>query len=216
MSTQRPLARAHMLRAIRTHTVRSSGRVSRRSLATPAHPPPAPKSVPPHSKDTQSYLRRLNERLPRFLRRYTTPLLGAPVTHVTSFLILHEITAIVPLFGLVAAFHYSAWMPDLRSESESGESSAFDQGVRRFGRWLGKKGWIEESDVKTVAEHEVTGITLREHAGVRLLLEFATAYAMTKALLPLRIAASAWATPWFARSVLTPTTNMARRLFSRN
>jgi hypothetical protein len=130
---------------------------------------------------------------------------------------LHEITAILPLFGLVAAFHYGAWMPDLSSDSDSGKSNAFDEGAKRFGRWLRKKGWVEESDISTVAEHEVTAHgAQKEQAGIRLVLEFATAYAITKALLPLRIAASVWATPWFARTILTPTTNAARRLFGKN
>lgn len=183
--------------------------LSRRNLSTP------PKHSTP--KDFRSRLRQFNDRLPRFLRTYTTPLLGAPVTHVTSFLILHEITAIVPLFGLVAAFHYGNWLPDLASES--GENNAFDEGAARFGRWLRKKGWVDESDVSVVAEHEVTasGATIgKERTGVRLVLEFATAYAITKALLPVRIAASAWATPWFARIILSPTTKAAKRLIGRS
>lgn len=139
------------------------------------------------------------------------------MTHVTSFLILHEITAIVPLFGLVAAFHYGNWMPELASGP--GENIAFDEGTARFGRWLRKKGWVDESDVSAVAEHEVTAsgaTTGKEWAGVRLVLEFATAYAITKALLPVRIAASAWATPWFARVILNPTTKVAKRLIGRS
>lgn len=202
MASPRPsvLRRQFRLQAACHHT-------PRRTLSSPA--PSAP-------KDSQSRLRRFNDRLPRFLRAYTTPLLGAPVTHVTSFLILHEITAVLPLFGLVAAFHYGAWMPDLTSGD--GEKNAFDEGAARFGRWLRKKGWVEESDVTTVAEHEVTGSDARgtERAGVRLVLEFATAYAITKALLPVRLAASVWATPWFARTILAPTTNIARRIFGKS
>ena len=134
------------------------------------------------------------------------------MTHITSFLILHEFTAVLPLFGLVGAFHYGNWMPDLTSST--GENNAFDEGAARFGRWLRKKGWVDEADVSTVADHEAIGLAPREkqRAGVRLVLEFATAYAITKALLPFRLAASAWATPWFARTVLAPTTRLARRL----
>ncbi|KAJ5108653.1 hypothetical protein N7456_005328 [Penicillium angulare] len=186
----------------------------RRNLSTPKASPTPPNPTP---KDLRSRLLRFNDRLPRFLRGYTTPLLGGPITHITSFLILHELTAIVPLFGLVAAFHYGNWMPDL--SSGSGEKNAFDEGAARFGRWLRKKGWVEESDVKDVADHEVTaseGYNARGRAGVRLVLEFATAYAITKALLPIRIAGSIWATPWFARAVVNPTTQVARRLFRRS
>jgi hypothetical protein len=99
--------------------------------------------------------------------------------------------------------------------SETGESNAFDEGAARFGRWLKKKGWVDEADVNTAAKHEATGENGVERAGVRLVLEFATAYAITKALLPARLAASVWATPWFARTVFTPTANLARRLFRR-
>lgn len=216
MTLRRPSTFPTVLRRVRAIALRQPGPVSRRTLSTPPSPSQAPKPAQASLKDSRSHLRRFNDRLPRFLRTYTTPLLGAPVTHVTSFLVLHEITAILPLFGLVAAFHYGAWMPDLSSDSESGKSNAFDEGAKRFGRWLRKKGWVEESDVNTVAGHEVTGAahsTDKERAGVRLVLEFATAYAITKALLPVRIVASVWATPWFARTILTPATNAARRLF---
>ncbi|KAJ5461503.1 uncharacterized protein N7458_003055 [Penicillium daleae] len=217
MTVRRPLTFPTVLRPVRANAVRQPGPLSRRTMSTPPNPSQAPRPAQANPKDSQSRLRRFNDRLPRFLRTYTTPLLGAPVTHVTSFLVLHEITAILPLFGLVAAFHYGAWMPDL--SSDSGESNAFDEGAKRFGRWLRKKGWVEESDVNTVAEHEVTGATYgaqKEQAGVRLVLEFATAYAITKALLPVRIAASVWATPWFARTILTPTTNVVKRIFSKS
>ncbi|KAJ5176822.1 uncharacterized protein N7482_002699 [Penicillium canariense] len=205
------------LRRVRANAVQQSGLLSRRTFSTPPNPSQAPRPAQASPKDSRSRIHRFNDRLPRFLRNYTKPLLGAPVTHVTSFLILHEITAVLPLFGLVAAFHSGAWMPDL--SSESGESNAFDEGAKRFGRWLRKKGWVEESDINTVAEHEFTGVgqaQQKEQAGVRLVLEFATAYAITKALLPVRIAASVWATPWFARAILAPTTNAARRLFGRS
>jgi hypothetical protein len=201
------------LRYLRLQTARNTRpHASRRTISTPS---PTQPSKPPRisPNDTRSRLRRFNDRLPRFLRTYTTSLFGSPVTHITSFLILHEITAILPLFGLAGAFHYGTWMPDLASQT--GETNAFDEGAARFGRWLKKKGWVDESDVNTVAEHETTGEKTVNRAGVRLVLEFATAYAITKALLPVRLAASVWATPWFARSIFTPTANLARRLFSR-
>ncbi|KAJ5462690.1 hypothetical protein N7475_007634 [Penicillium sp. IBT 31633x] len=203
-----------LLRYLRLQARKTTAHASRRTISTPSTPPKAPKPPQANLHDSRSRLRKFNDRLPRFLRAYTTPLFGAPVTHVTSFLILHELTAILPLFGLVGAFHYGAWMPDLASET--GETNAFDEGAARFGRWLKKKGWVDEADVNTVAEHETTGEQKTERAGVRLVLEFATAYAITKALLPARLAASVWATPWFARRVFTPTANLAKRLFGRS
>ncbi|KAE8355784.1 hypothetical protein BDV28DRAFT_128371 [Aspergillus coremiiformis] len=167
---------------------------------------PPPSSSPKDS--SSSRLRKLNDRLPPFLRAYTTLLLEASGTHVTSFLILHEITAVVSLVGLVAVFHYSNWLPDLTS------TNAFEERSQRFGRWLRKKGWIEEDvDVDAIRvdggvnSHDLVTqkqIAQSDKKGVRLVLEFATAYAVTKALLPLRIVASVGATPWFARAILVP------------
>ncbi|KAL2863332.1 uncharacterized protein BJX67DRAFT_263430 [Aspergillus lucknowensis] len=182
--------------------MRFLSRSSRRNLTTPPNPTSPP---PPPPKDAQSRLRRFNNRLPSFLRAYTTPLLTAPATHVTSFLILHEISAVLPLFGLVAAFHYGNWLPDLTSYS------GFEDGTRRFTRWLKKKGWVEDVDADEVA----SGMATEERVGVRLVLEFATAYVATKALLPLRIAGSVWATPWFARVAVAPIGRGVRGLFRR-
>ena len=44
---------------------------------------------------------------------------------------------------------------------------------------------------------------------------FATAYAITKALLPVRLIFSVWATPWFARVAVGPATNWFQRLFRK-
>ncbi|PGH32377.1 hypothetical protein GX50_04857 [[Emmonsia] crescens] len=189
--------------------------VSHQRFSTPPPPPPNP-----NSSRLRSRLQTFNNRLPRFLRSYTTPLLNAPVTHITSFLILHEITAIVPLLGLTGAFHYWGWIPAL------GDGTV-DEGVRKFGRWLRKKGWVEgEAEVQAEAGPEMgMGTTVADGGkgrgntdtdkGVRLILEFATAYAITKAMLPVRIALSVWATPWFARGVLGPVGRGVGRVFSR-
>lgn len=110
------------------------------------------------------------------------------------------------MFGLVGAFHYGSWMPELGA---GGGEGAFEEGIQRFGRWLRKKGWVDEGDVGAagVVPEQSEGFVLikdGERKGARLVVEFATAYAITKALLPVRIAASVWATPWFAKSILGP------------
>jgi len=91
------------------------------------------------------------------------------------------------------------------------------EGMERFGRYFGRKGWfgferIDGGDAKRVREGEVEGETDGEELieetekkwrvgekGGRILVEVATAYAITKVLLPVRILVSVWATPWFAR-----------------
>lgn len=68
-----------------------------------------------------------------------------------------------------------------------------------------KKGWIGE-------EARWWG---RGEKGVRVVVELATAYAITKMLLPLRLVGSVWATPWFARWTVLPVTKRLGRLFGR-
>lgn len=167
-------------------------------------------------------LQALSDRSPRFLRRYINPLLTAPVTHATSFFVLHELTAIIPLFGLAGAFHYFEWVPGLgagrankdgdgdgdgdeataaatNSLGERAKGDDLDEGTRRFSKWLSKRGWIGEDE-----DDGAWGGDSK-----RLVLEFATAYAITKFFLPLRIIGSVWATPWFARAVVS---RMQRRI----
>lgn len=196
---RRPLVRAF---GARKANVRAS---NRRCFAT--GPPPA-------SPNSQSRIERFNRRLPKFLHKYTSALGSAPVSHITAFLILHEITAIVPLLGLAATFHYTHWLPSWFTEGAWAL-----QGVERFGKYFKKKGWIR-SEEASEAEFEVEMRT-RDRAwnigegGVRLVVEFATAYTITKVLLPFRIVASVWATPWFAKKTVVPLLAKFRGLFGK-
>jgi hypothetical protein len=79
-------------------------------LARPRPPPRRFQSSRPDAR-TRTRAARILDRVPRSLRTYTDGLRTAPVSHVVSFLVLHELTAIVPLVGLAAAFH--TWgLPD--------------------------------------------------------------------------------------------------------
>jgi hypothetical protein len=171
---------------------------------------------PTPTPTSQSRIERFNRRLPKFLHKYTNALATAPLTHITSFLILHEITAIVPLLGLAATFHYTHWLP-----SWFAEGAWVVAGVERFGKYFRRKGWIR-GDEAAEAEREVqVEMRKRDHAwnisegGVRVVVEFATAYAITKMLLPLRIVLSVWGTPWFARRTVIPMMGMVKRMFGR-
>ncbi|KAL9114706.1 MAG: hypothetical protein Q9227_001384 [Pyrenula ochraceoflavens] len=201
---------------------------------------PSP-STPP--KETR--LLRLLNHTPTFLQPWVRPILTAPLSHVTSFLILHELTAVVPLVGLTATFHYTQWLPSWFAEGEF-----VLKATGRIGKYARKKGWITEGE-ESQAEHYVEqgedveereqkqrgtarqrvkklfgraeeengaenekkkssmwqkgwrGFARGEDA-VRLVVEAGTAYAIVKALLPLRIIMSAWMTPWFARWTVVP------------
>lgn len=191
---------------------------ARRRLLNSASPsPPPPSSSIEASAGLRARLQKFNDRLPSFLRSYTTPLIGAPTTHITSFLILHEITAVVPLFSLFAFFHYSGWTPLL----SAGDDSSLNEAVLRFGKWMTKKGWVGSEDVEaaknvsSTAEDGDKSQVLTQHKGAQLVLQFAAAYVTTKALLPLRVVASVWATPWFARVLLVPVGRGVKRIFRR-
>ena len=170
----------------------------------------------------QSRLDRTINRLPRFLQRYIVPVRHAPVSHITSFLILHEVTAVVPLLGLWATFHYTNWLPPYFSEGKW-----VHEGMEKFGRYFRKKRWFGFGKAKTgpgegedleAMKREVGKRELwwnRGQGGVRILVEVATAWAVTKALLPFRIILSVWGTPWFARTVLKPASNGFWNLFRK-
>ena len=157
----------------------------------------------PTSSTSTSRIAWIEARLPRFLQRLVTPIRHAPVSHVTAFLILHEVTAVVPLVGLAAAFHYANWMPPYLSEGKW-----FSEGTEKFGRWMRKRGWITEQK----RSGRWWG---RGEGGMKILVELATAYAITKALLPLRVLVSIWATPWFAKWTTLPLLNKMRRTIWR-
>ncbi|KAH8656628.1 hypothetical protein BGZ60DRAFT_532208 [Tricladium varicosporioides] len=162
------------------------------------------------SKSSRDRLSRMLNRLPSFLHPYTRGLLNAPVSHIASFLILHEITAIIPLIGLGSAFHWGGWLPEKWVEAKY-----VTDGVEKFGRYFRRKGWfgfskehdIEEIHIQpeTIENQQIENSNSNTNAnfrGTRILVEVATAYAITKVLLPIRVVLSVWATPWFARVVL--------------
>ncbi|KAK5993716.1 hypothetical protein PT974_07152 [Cladobotryum mycophilum] len=160
-----------------------------------------------------SRLDRLTSKLPRRLQKYTNGLRNAPVSHIISFLILHEITAIAPLFGLFALFHYTNHVPVTYMTDHFGEY--VQSGVSRFERYFQRKGWFgfrQEDNVghKSQTEEAVQ----RWHSGeqkYRILVEVALAYAVTKALLPIRIIGSVWATPWFAGILVKLRSSLSRK-----
>ncbi|KAJ4331782.1 hypothetical protein N0V87_008893 [Didymella glomerata] len=196
---QRTILRATQQRLATTHRT-----LARRQFATQPTPPPT----------SASRIDRFNRRLPKFLHRYTSALASAPLSHITSFLILHELTAIIPLFGLAATFHYTHWLPLWFAEG-----AWVLAGVEQFGKYFKRKGWIRSEDVAE-AEAEVE-LRKRDHVwnlgegGARVLVEFATAYTITKFLLPVRIMFSVWGTPGFARWAVLPVIRKFKTVFGR-
>ena len=168
-------------------------------------------------------LDRIISRLPRPLQKYTNRLRDAPLSHVVSFLILHECTAIIPLFGLVGVFHYTNFVPVSYITEHFGEY--VQSGVARFERYFTRKGWFgfgqdkQGTSAPTARDAEDARVHTEEvmerwnggEAKYKILGEVALAYAVTKALLPVRIIGSVWATPWFARILVGARKALFRR-----
>ncbi|KAG0030174.1 hypothetical protein BGZ81_002989 [Podila clonocystis] len=120
-------------------------------------------------------------------RQYAEQFKNKPASHLISFGILHEITAIVPLpiiyFGLV----------------ETGIKIPFpEQAIEEGNRFVGK-----------VAKYY--GWNMEGADGARMMLNMATSYAVVKALMPLRLALCVWMTPWTATRIVSPIMNFWRR-----
>ncbi|RYO93832.1 hypothetical protein DL766_005082 [Monosporascus sp. MC13-8B] len=123
-------------------------RTARRFESTKPKPKPEPSSIPPSSASSEAARRnRLSGILdrtlrwtPRRLRPYGERLRSAPLSHVVAFLILHEITAIVPIFGLLAFFKCTGWVPTSVVLGPWAEWA--QEGLRRYGAYFGKKGWF--------------------------------------------------------------------------
>lgn len=140
------------------------------------------------------------KRLPPFLHPYTLRFLNAPVSHVTAFLVLHELTAVVPLFGLWALFARLDWDPLASGLLPRDLLDAGAEYIRVLGA---RNGWTELEDGAA--------------GSATLVLQGAAAYALVKVLMPLRALLSLAAMPWFARCVVVPFTRLfARRRASRN
>ena len=205
-------------------------------------------SPPPSSPLQSNRIDRILRRTPKFLRPTLSALHHAPLTHITAFLLLHELTAIIPLFGLVGAFHYFQWLPPFLAEGRW-----VLLGVEKFGNYFRRKGWIDAGDKREAevlvksgegrnaekekkprrmfaaflsrsrdgvdergAEKErVSKWWGRGESGTRLVVEFATAYAVVKLLLPLRLLLSAWGAASFARWTVVPFNNMIKGWFRK-
>ena len=64
--------------------------------------------------------------------------------------------------------------------------------------------WQDNKDARAKRRRSAEKWWVRGESGTRWVVEFATAYAVVKLFLPLRIVVSVWGAPWFARGVVIP------------
>lgn len=209
---------SHALKPLRqAGTTRFSSQPARRLNSTK---PPSTTTPPPASSSTeaaaaaaskqQSRADRILSRLPRGMRGYAGRLRSAPLSHVVAFLVLHELTAVLPLLGLFGLFHYGGASAAPIGYMMEHYGAYVRDGTARFERYFTRKGWFgfgredgEEAPggIKGDDGNDDAAVMSRWEGSdgkYRIVVEVALAYAITKALLPARIVVSLWATPWFA------------------
>lgn len=126
-------------------------------------------------------------RIPRFMLPYTKNFINAPISHVTSFLLLHELTAIVPLIGIWYVFHKFQWAIPMDLPS-----------------WAIEKG-TKIIDL-SMAKFDFRDFSFQEKA--KFIMEGAYAYVIVKGLFPFRLMFSLTFMPAFAKYFVIPFTNL--------
>ncbi|GAA5880723.1 hypothetical protein JCM1840_007416 [Sporobolomyces johnsonii] len=175
----------------------------------------------PHTRPS-SYLSALRARYPS----------ADPPSLVVSFLILHELTAIVPLVALFSACHALGLGAAILAYSLGGDEREIDKGTRdrdegtwtterarltirewvsegehkaeNVGRRYGLFGWDKESpDERALRKDKDKGDLTKDSLGVTGdVANFAAAYLAVKALLPLRILVSLRLSPALANIIV--------------
>ncbi|KAH8103596.1 hypothetical protein BXZ70DRAFT_741663 [Cristinia sonorae] len=197
-------------------------------------PPPVPVPPPPHNGPPSSppaprptrfapYTQALNA----LSQRTRTPLPSL----VLSFAVLHELTALVPLAGfffgaralgvgdtLVKAISESQPDNDQRGWVREKGREWVDEGGRwaeRVGRRYGVFGFEKrmpggDSDQESTTRTSEMPSRLAEDAANAIV-----AYALTKALMPIRVGVSLYLSPAFSRRVVEPIRQTVLRTFRR-
>ncbi|KAJ3161305.1 hypothetical protein HDU86_007087 [Geranomyces michiganensis] len=145
----------------------------RASLSTSSTTPPPQLPAPPA----------------RGWRKYANQLKSHPASHLVSFAILHELTAIIPL----PLIYYLLITSDM--------SIPFPEDV------------LAEGNRRMSALCRMVGVNGLEE-GSKVMLNMATAYAVVKVGMPLRIGVCLAATPWFARVAVVPVQTLFGRMRS--
>ena len=144
----------------------------------------------PNTEDPEFQRHPILKRVPRFLRPYTRSFIHAPVSHVASFLILHELTAIVPLVGIWWIIHkYQLLLPlDLPTWAIEKGTKIIDSSMEKF---------------------DFTSFSINEK--FTFIMEGAYAFVIVKFLLPLRVILSLSLMPAFAKWFVIPFTKIFRK-----
>lgn len=155
---------------------------------------PEPSPTPPSSSSVE-------KKLPGWAAKYAHRFKNNPASHITSFLILHEITAVLPLPILFWFFHSFDWTPESKDEACRHQGPLGRCLITRLIQTGLPTEYLEKGVKAAGKQLEKWGLKYTGDDGSRYLFEGAAAYAVVKMMLPLRIATSLSLTPLFARYV---------------
>ncbi|GAP92714.1 putative mitochondrial seryl-tRNA synthetase protein [Rosellinia necatrix] len=137
-------------------------RPARRFQSTGPGPGPGPEPAPTQARRISRVLAGASRFLPRRLRDSLGGLRSAPLSHVGAFLVLHEVTAVLPIFGLAWAFHALDWTP---AAWVLGPWAAWaEDGLRRWLPYFRRKGWLGLGSEEDAGGEEALESELREEA----------------------------------------------------
>ncbi|KAK9390278.1 hypothetical protein V1515DRAFT_589785 [Lipomyces mesembrius] len=139
------------------------------------------------TEKSRQRMKRILDKLPASMRPHAERLMNAPGSYVFTFLLIHEVTAVAPLFGLMWLFQVTDWMPPL------------PEGLMEAGKEFYSKAIPQDS------------LPEPSESATKLILQGATAFAIVKMILPLRVAFSLLITPWFARRSVIPLVNRIQK-----
>ncbi|RIA92455.1 hypothetical protein C1645_691691 [Glomus cerebriforme] len=123
-------------------------------------------------------------------RKHAAHFRSKPGSYIVSFAILHELTAIVPI-PLVYVFLSTT---DIQIPFPQ---QVLDEGNKFINKVVTYYGYPPFEN------------------GSRVALNAATSYAVIKAIMPLRIAACIWMTPWTAERIIGPIMKIFKRIKGR-
>ncbi|TPX73711.1 hypothetical protein CcCBS67573_g05024 [Chytriomyces confervae] len=134
----------------------------------------------------------------------------SPASHLTSFVVLHELTALLPL----PIVYYTLQTTGLRVPVSQ---DMLDEGTRRIDRIIARYNLGGDgSEGGSPSEGRDVGLgDSATRIRSETIVDMATAYAVVKLLMPVRIAVSLALTPWFARRAVVPARNALSNMWQR-
>ncbi|CAI5756432.1 unnamed protein product [Candida verbasci] len=148
--------------------------------------PPSSKASGTGPSDLDFKTHPILKRIPKFMQNYSLKFINAPFSNLLSFIIVHELTAIIPLVGIWYYLHqHPGLIPiDLPTWALEKGGKVLDKVVSQY---------FTDFD---------------SSSKINFIMEGAYAFTIVKFFLPLRILVSLWAMPHFAKWAILPITNI--------